>query len=883
MTMGPSAPVDMSARIGGRTVTPALPVVDGSPPGPTERTFDELLRSYSSSHIPLESDEGIRRRERVLDRMGALCREWIRSVCVRLQLPRDAVDSAGGQLYTSGSYRLGVHEPGADIDTILVTPNVCTREDFFGSNYVPPGFEGSDPDHPEVAGARDPESLAERIRRHPDVTNFVPVEGAAVPILTFDWEGVNIDLLFARLNSASVPPTLDIDNDAVLDGVDSATEKSLNGPRVTNLIAALASGTPERYRTFLSVVRCVRRWAKARGLYSNKMGYWGGVNINISVALVVQLYPNACAASLLRKFFLVFKSWRWPNPVMLTKPHDANLGLPVWSAFQAGAARQVAPIITPAYPAMNSTLAVSRQTLQIMHEEFCRGHEVVDRLWKEHQKRRGRRGAESDDELRTASEAFGELFEPSDFFIAYPHYLSLCITGPTQSDAQSWMGYVESRLRKLVSDMLGKSLPLSKIQLWPKKFEACVADRSALLTAAQRRNCATYFVGFRVDRLRMRGDQLNVEQQMQKFRQFELSRFEPLVPGMDVYVRCFAVKDLPLICFEMYEGGKVGAMKRRRRLRDADPRRQEAKRAARLAQLKARMAEMQRKKTEGITEDGDGKRKRKRDGGEEHAEEGRDSATAKAEETVKMEAEDKKTSAAARGEQAEGEEEEDLLEDALDAIQSDAVEGRRKTREEAEEDRKKLLAGEMLEGAGAEEGGEDLEGVDPADDADYLDVGGYTGEGARLGNLLQNRPPRAAAPKSVAEAALTVAEEEALILKRAGYTLVSDDEVTAVGGNVVLPWRRPERVLGRAAVAKKEEGDVNRGGAHGGFEIRFRTQFDVVELDDDGFVIDKGDDDFKPSKGWTGRMPGFEFKLGERGLGYYRTGKKVVVPSNTAY
>lgn len=81
------------------------------------------------------------------------------------------------------------------------------------------------------------------------------MEGAAVPILTFDWEGINIDLLFARLNTPSVPSNFDIDNDMVLSGVDSATEKSLNGPRVTNLIAALVGGTDERYQTFLTVVR----------------------------------------------------------------------------------------------------------------------------------------------------------------------------------------------------------------------------------------------------------------------------------------------------------------------------------------------------------------------------------------------------------------------------------------------------------------------------------------------------------------------------------------------------------------------------------------------------------------------------------------------------
>ena len=174
---------------------------------------------------------------------------------------------------------------------ILVAPRVVHREDFFGTANVT-----------DESQARDPQSLAERIRANPQVTNFVPVEGAAVPILTFDWEGINIDLLFARLNSNSAPKDkMDINNDAILDGVDSATEKSLNGPRVTNLIEAFVRGTPERYQTFLAAVRCVRKWAKARGLYSNKMGYWGGVNINIAVAQCLQLYPNACPATLLRR------------------------------------------------------------------------------------------------------------------------------------------------------------------------------------------------------------------------------------------------------------------------------------------------------------------------------------------------------------------------------------------------------------------------------------------------------------------------------------------------------------------------------------------------------------------------------------------------------
>mmetsp|Transcript_26100 Transcript_26100/g.38611 ORF Transcript_26100/g.38611 Transcript_26100/m.38611 type:complete len:833 (+) Transcript_26100:89-2587(+) len=829
----PSAPsaasVDMTTKVGGRIVTPALPVVSAQPPTEVELSFQQQLETYCKENVPLESTDGIQRRERALNRMGQLARDWIRHVCLKKGFPPDVVNIAGGQLFTSGSYRLGVHEPGADIDTILVAPNMCTQEDFFGEV-----FEND---------KRDPESLAERIRQHPDVSNFVPVEGAAVPILTFDWEGVNIDLLFARLNSTSVPPTLDIDNDAILDGVDGATEKSLNGPRVTNLIAKLVGGTKDRYQTFLTVVRCVRKWCKSRGLYSNKMGYWGGVNINIAVALCVQLYPLDCPASLLRKFFLVFKTWRWPTPVMLTRPHDAGYGLTVWSSQHSH--RQVAPIITPAYPAMNSTLATSRQTLQIMHEEFCRGHAIIDKLWKKHQE-------EPDVELD-----WGELFIPSDFFILYPNYLSLCIVGPTQTDAQAWAGFVESRLRKLVSDMLGRSLPLSKIQLWPKKIEACVADKGALLTRAQRENCSTYFVGFQIDTLRMRGRQLNIELQLSNFREWELSKFMPFVTGMDLVAKSFTVKELPTLCFETFMNvSKIEAMQRRKALRKADPRRQEKKRLRRLQELKARMAEIKKRKEEEEEEEKEAaetmQKEENHDGDEEESEvtierkrkrEDEEELIIKEEvDQVEIKASDPEDDNAPA---ADNSEEANLLENIYDTIAQEE-----KTREEAEADRQKLLAGELLD-----EG--DLD--DDEEEEDNM----YTGD-ARETYIFRHKK-NLNRQQVTSKRALPLGKEEIEILQNVGVAVVSDDEQKVIGGNMVQPWRNARSDITMPV------------------KIYFTTKWDIVELDSDGHIIDKGDDDFKPSRNWTGRMAGFEFKLGERGLGYYRTGKKVIVPSNTAY
>jgi poly(A) polymerase len=68
------------------------------------------------------------------------------------------------------------------------------------------------------------------------VTNFNAIETAAVPIMTFDFDDINIDLGLACLPIDSVPADIDIDDDAILKGVDTPTEKCLNGPRVTNMI-----------------------------------------------------------------------------------------------------------------------------------------------------------------------------------------------------------------------------------------------------------------------------------------------------------------------------------------------------------------------------------------------------------------------------------------------------------------------------------------------------------------------------------------------------------------------------------------------------------------------------------------------------------------------
>lgn len=55
----------------------------------------------------------------------------MRKVGIDRGLSESAANEAGGKIFTFGSYRLGVHGPGSDIDTLCVVPKHVSREDFF--------------------------------------------------------------------------------------------------------------------------------------------------------------------------------------------------------------------------------------------------------------------------------------------------------------------------------------------------------------------------------------------------------------------------------------------------------------------------------------------------------------------------------------------------------------------------------------------------------------------------------------------------------------------------------------------------------------------------------------------------------------------------------
>ena len=102
-----------------------------------------------------------------------------------------------------------------------------------------------------------------------------------------------------------VPDDLDLCNDSLLKGLDERCIRSLNGSRVTDEILKLVPNVD----SFRIALRCIKLWAKKRAIYSNVMGFFGGVAWAIAIARVCQLYPNATASTIVSKFFRIMEQW----------------------------------------------------------------------------------------------------------------------------------------------------------------------------------------------------------------------------------------------------------------------------------------------------------------------------------------------------------------------------------------------------------------------------------------------------------------------------------------------------------------------------------------------------------------------------------------------
>ncbi|KAL2818364.1 Poly(A) polymerase central domain-containing protein [Aspergillus granulosus] len=381
------------------------------------------LKLQNNFESPAETE----RRKQVLQLLQRVTTTFVQTVSRKKGLSPAAVEAAGGKIFTYGSYRLGVYGPGSDIDTLVLGPKHVVIDDFFAE--FPP--------------------LLEQMAPKGAIEKMTPVPDAFVPLIKLELSGISIDLIFARLIVPSIPLNLDLKNNDYLRGLDEKEVRSLNGTRVTDEILELV---PQQ-KTFRLALRAIKLWAQRRAIYSNIVGFPGGVAWAMLVARVCQLYPQATGSVIVGKFFRIMNKWAWPQPVLLKQIEDGPLQMKVWNPkIYHGDRFHLMPIITPAYPSMCATHNISMSTKAVILRELQRGGDIVDKIW-------------------AKQATWNDLFTRHSFFTQdYKYYLSITASSRTKEAESVWSGLVESKVRHLVGALDRKST-IAVAHPFPKGFE----------------------------------------------------------------------------------------------------------------------------------------------------------------------------------------------------------------------------------------------------------------------------------------------------------------------------------------------------------------------------------------------------------------------------
>lgn len=144
----------------------------GPKPEDLDRTkeLEQTLEAYNA----FESELELNHRMEILAKLNVLVKTWVKEVSFGNNIPPQMAEKMGGKIYTFGSYRLGVHHKGADIDALCVAPRNIKREDYFTS-------------------------FLDVLKKQSEVAECRAVEEAFVPVIKMKFDGIEIDLLFARL------------------------------------------------------------------------------------------------------------------------------------------------------------------------------------------------------------------------------------------------------------------------------------------------------------------------------------------------------------------------------------------------------------------------------------------------------------------------------------------------------------------------------------------------------------------------------------------------------------------------------------------------------------------------------------------------------------
>ncbi|KAL6896842.1 hypothetical protein ACP4OV_007414 [Aristida adscensionis] len=357
--------------------------------GRRSRSLVQFLKDEGA--VPSPQDE--RKRERVIRELKKIVMQWAKAVAHEERVPQRQTTA---MVLTYGSYTLGAHGPDSDIDAICAGPCIATLQYHF---FV---------------------VLRQILEARPEVSEVQTVGSAKVPLMRFRFNGISVDFTYAQLPVIDALKAVNTFSPELLQKIDARSWRSLSGVRVNEQIVQLVPDG-EKFQVLL---RCVKLWARKRGLHCHHLGFFAGIHLAILAAFICQRYPNACVNGLFTVFFEIFAHWPWQSPVSL---HDQLTDCPPTEG-------RLMPILMPCTPPEYCMSNVTMSTFKKIREELLRAYALTK------------------DPLRHDSE-WTWIFAPFPYSAKYQQFLRIALCASTSEELLDWVGWVKSRFRNLIAKL----------------------------------------------------------------------------------------------------------------------------------------------------------------------------------------------------------------------------------------------------------------------------------------------------------------------------------------------------------------------------------------------------------------------------------------------
>jgi poly(A) polymerase len=248
-------------------------------------------------------------------------------------------------------------------------------------------------------------------------------EDAVAPVLRGAVSGVAVDLGYAALPPDLVDKVPEAMSTAELARLDPASRGALLAVRDASSVRAVVSARGAEGALRLSL-RALKRWARARGLYSNAFGFLSGFGWTLLAAWGVTRDGEPAASVALGRVLDVLCACDPAYPVILTDDAAAYVPRP----------RDLLVLPSPAAPSRNVARNMTRGTAAVLRAEAARAGEIVARA------RRLGRGWEA-------------LFEPYDVRAEGGARVEIALRCTDRAGLGASLGWIEGHVLGLLLDL----------------------------------------------------------------------------------------------------------------------------------------------------------------------------------------------------------------------------------------------------------------------------------------------------------------------------------------------------------------------------------------------------------------------------------------------